>query len=581
MKRLLIFFTGFLLCQTLHAQITTLLATNTGDSYTNSGSSATNYGTSTTASVQVSSGYTRSFFKFDLSSIPFGAVIYSATLTLTPNGSEGVDVTNSSFVLERVVGSWIESGTSSITDATAPAVTTSGAVTASTVVSGKRVFNVRALVSTITALQAPNYGWRIRRSNELTATASNSYYTKEDATVSNRPVLDVKWYLPFEVGSAVIVHTSELTATDGSISPTLINGTGLTKTYQWYKSDGTPLATTPNLSGVGYGWYGLRVTTTGFTGYYAFIVGVENQAVDITFKVAPEYSDEAFVYNRNTGGVDYANSNNDNYPYYYALDWGTTGDWYEGRFLVRYNLWMDPLLTVHQSDLHLQGYSHYSALRTNGAEVKNITQQWRENFVTYNNAPTVGTTTETVAATTTTTQNAVIDLNDYWNAWKNSNTTNYGIDLRLSLYNGVRARQQYYSSNSAESLRPYIQFNVEHHHALTPLSLGYYQLKDEFDGGYAQTAQGKLKIYFTEEYHIESNKYLPLKIYDASHVLKASVDLDGNVTTAGTPLLPYGFNDNRYQIDLTPLSLHDGEMYTLEVRTSTGEKKFLKFLYQD
>ena len=245
---------------------------------------------------------------------------------------------------------------------------------------------------------------------------------------------------------------------------------------------------------------------------------------------------------------------------------------------------MDPVLTVNQSDLYLSGSAHYNALRANTAEFRKITQPWGELTATYNNAPATTTTLmKVVPNTTSATQNSVVDLKDFWNNWKTANTVNYGMAFQLQLYNFVRARQQYYSSNTADTLlRPLIQFNVGIHYTESLETLSYYKLKDNFDGGYAKAVSGKLKIFFSEEYKIDNGKYIPLRIYDASHAFIGAVDLNGNVTgAASTPLLGYHFNDNRHLLDLSGLSLTNNAIYILEVKTSTGEKRYLKFLYKN
>lgn len=113
-------------------------------------------------------------------------------------------------------------------------------------------------------------------------------------------------------------------------------------------------------------------------------------------------------------------------------------------------------------------------------------------------------------------------------------------------------------------------------------TLGFYKLEDNFDSGNATGAEGKVKFYFAEEYKIEGDKYLPISIFDESHLLIGKVDLDGNIIgSAGTPLLNYQFSDNRHTVDLSALSLVNNKFYILEVNTSTGEKKFLKFIYKN
>lgn len=117
--------------------------------------------------------------------------------------------------------------------------------------------------------------------------------------------------------------------------------------------------------------------------------------------------------------------------------------------------------------------------------------------------------------------------------------------------------------------------------AQTLANTGYSRLKREIDGGYALTASGTLKFYFEEEYRIPSGSYLPLKVYDLNHQLKASVAMDGTlgVSAVAGMRMTYTGDDNRCSLPLTSCGLSTGEYYILEVETSTKEKRYLKFKY--
>jgi hypothetical protein len=114
-------------------------------------------------------------------------------------------------------------------------------------------------------------------------------------------------------------------------------------------------------------------------------------------------------------------------------------------------------------------------------------------------------------------------------------------------------------------------------------TLSYTELKRDVESGYAIAAQGKVKFTFDEEYKIQTNKYLPYKLYNDDHVLISSCTIDG-VTTGGglVAKLPYNFDDNRYimNLALSP-SLIPSKYYLLEVTTSTGDKRYLRILYNN
>ena len=115
----------------------------------------------------------------------------------------------------------------------------------------------------------------------------------------------------------------------------------------------------------------------------------------------------------------------------------------------------------------------------------------------------------------------------------------------------------------------------------TLATIGYTELKKEASAGYALGLEGKAKFTFTEEYKIESGKFLPYKLYDDSHNLIASCSITGTVT-GGAQKLGYNFDDNRYIMKLEGISgIIVNKYYQLEVETSTGEKRYLRIYYKN
>lgn len=109
------------------------------------------------------------------------------------------------------------------------------------------------------------------------------------------------------------------------------------------------------------------------------------------------------------------------------------------------------------------------------------------------------------------------------------------------------------------------------------------EVKRELDGGYVSAAEGKLKFYYQEEYSIEPGKFLPFTIYDEDYVKKASCDFNGTTYPVGNAnmKLPYNYDDNSYNITLSSLGLTAGKYYILELQNPTGEKRYLRFLYNN
>lgn len=102
---------------------------------------------------------------------------------------------------------------------------------------------------------------------------------------------------------------------------------------------------------------------------------------------------------------------------------------------------------------------------------------------------------------------------------------------------------------------------------------------DELNAGYYVANRSKIGLYFEEEYGIDQNKSVPIKLYDKGHNQIASIDLNGTTTGSGTiPNLTYNENTNKHVLNLQSFNLANNEFYTLEITLVSGEKKYLKFL---
>ena len=469
MKRIFVLFA--FLCSFLgYSQIVTAPTFySTEDGHTNSGSTGTNYGTLGTMNVSVASGPAiyRGFMKFDFSSLPSNAVITSALVRLTPSGTENVGSTNSTeLYLDVCNTSWTEAGishSSNISNNTLfPTVTTSS------LISSKRTFQIKVFVQAMVEGRLPNNGFRVRKSNETTV-LNTTYYTRENGTASNRPQMIIQYYLRSYVSAAAIVHTSTLSSTDGSISPTVTNGSNTTMTYRWFNSSGTQIATTQNLTGVGKGWYGIKYygTTAGDTTYQAFIVGTECEDVSITFDPGPNYIDDARILNLIQGSgttiINYNHTNQSSYALLTAQRWTWT-NWYDEKALLRFRLWVDPGCQVNTANMTLTGNGHNPLQRTNESEFDLNTSNWDETAVSYGNAPTYTTTGKiTIGAIPSGNNNLTTNIASFFNTWKTNNTANYGLVFQLQSYSGnIYTRMQFNSSDAATpSLRPQITFSIK------------------------------------------------------------------------------------------------------------------------
>jgi hypothetical protein len=110
----------------------------------------------------------------------------------------------------------------------------------------------------------------------------------------------------------------------------------------------------------------------------------------------------------------------------------------------------------------------------------------------------------------------------------------------------------------------------------------YYELARDYTAGYATAVEGKLKFTFDEEYAIQSGKYLQYAVFNDANTQIANGNLNTNAVSGGATALAYSFDDNRYVLSVSSITLATpGKFYHLEVTTSTGQKRVLRFLYKN
>ena len=155
------------------------------DSYVRQSSPGLNYGTAAEMRVDRQE---RSFIMFDLSSIPEGATVLSATLTLCLPSNPGGAAIGRTHELRRVTSDWSEMGATwsnqpSVADASAKLTVPAAAQCVSVGVAD----DVEAWLGGVA-----NYGWRISDQTEANG-AAVKYSTREEATADLRPRLDVTY----------------------------------------------------------------------------------------------------------------------------------------------------------------------------------------------------------------------------------------------------------------------------------------------------------------------------------------------------------------------------------------------------
>ncbi len=186
---------------------------SSADSYLQSGSPNVNNG----SEIVMDLNNTRDgVVKFDISAIPSGSTITSATLTLVATGV-GSATAVKNYGAHQILVDWDESTITWNTPGSTAETHFAGSPTETIAVTGIGSYNWNVVsdVANFVNGSATNYGWRIIWSSNTSGTNKQvDFGTKENSTSGNRPVLSVTYTPP------VSSHTITASAgAHGSISP--------------------------------------------------------------------------------------------------------------------------------------------------------------------------------------------------------------------------------------------------------------------------------------------------------------------------------------------------------------------------
>ncbi len=532
--------------------------------------------------------YTRSLVKFDLSSLSPNAIITSAKLRLRIKSESLVAIGSTELHLDLANSTWSEGTVTNnsgiVNNTNAATVTLSSKVTI-TDFSGSRdvrEFDVKNHVQALVENRIPNYGWRIKRNPESGTLTPAIYYSKEylPGNTYYYPELEIQYYLPVSVNGCYVVNASNTTASDGTISPTLLNGSSGAKTYQWYKYTSSTLtaisgATNLNLVGQPYGWYGLRVTGAdpSDVSYHGFIIGVRCATFSISVPPEPNYIDDSFMQNGVAGSGPSA-------QYYTQWNYGAgliqigehivglpgeVDSW--GESLLRFRLWFDPNYVVNSANLTLYGYSHSpSSDGANNTKVKLVTSNWNEMSVAWTNKPSSVDPPSVTINSIYTSGNSVINIKSLVDYWKINSTQNFGCHFQLANYNGYGTRYQIYnSSDAAAGSRPSLTLSLTSAEGCPNTNL-YYVPEESIGPEIVDLPNSNkiLRIRYKDYYDSDGNLNYSIKcLTDDSPVVLTLVSKNSNI--------------NWISFNLNSAGLTQGKVYLLELRDNRGKKEYLKF----
>jgi fibronectin type 3 domain-containing protein len=166
----------------------------------------TNYGGATTMVVQTRNGARnrRAFVQFDLSGIPAGATINSATLELYATAG-GTDRT---LDVDQITATWAEASVNWSTQPTFNA-TPVASVAMGTATGAWKIWNIQSLVQSWVGGTA-NYGVLVKDSVESFSNTAIAwtFATRENATTANRPILRVNYTPSGSVSCAAWIGTA-------------------------------------------------------------------------------------------------------------------------------------------------------------------------------------------------------------------------------------------------------------------------------------------------------------------------------------------------------------------------------------
>lgn len=229
--------------------------------------------------------------------------------------------------------------------------------------------------------------------------------------------------------SAVITLSFDVTpcssagATDGKITLVPTGGTA-PYTYSWNSG----ASTTQNISALAAGCYTVVVTDNVAATASAYVfVSSFNSASTVSVQPDADLGIDAFIALKDQSD-NYGNTNWGTYANFRAVRWTTSGIWYKGRSLIKYDLSSIPNnAVITAATLDLDGINHSTSGQSNASKLKRITSSWGESTVTWNTQPTTTSTDQiSISSTSSAGENKAVDVLSHVKLMVADPSTNYG-----------------------------------------------------------------------------------------------------------------------------------------------------------
>lgn len=417
----------------------------------------------------------------------------------------------------------------------------------------------------------------------------------------------------FRIDNADITHSLGVGLSDGSILPYVVGGF-LPYSYNWYDASGNYFSSNRQLKNLEPGWYGLKVSDAiGQEIQMAFVVGIKCEKFDLEFTTNQGYIKDANVSNylgestSNFGLSGRFQSYGEKKPGLVVLDERTDyrriiypvlgplqasfhyGRWETVSGLLDFQLWLDDAFIVDKADLTLYGERHLQPNRT--TRFRSIQDPWSESLVNYNNRPRYGAPEKDLGQfNSPIAPDLVLDMKDYWNLWKSNNELNHGIYFDFYDFESITPsalsimERTFYSTDHNNAMKwPKMSFELRLDDQTGCFNdvdqVPFAELKDNLDGGFMYTVQGKIKFVYDSEYELSPNTFIKYEIRTIQNQLIAGSDAAGNIQ-GGAQAISANIDDNRYTMDLNGIGLIPGQYYVIALFSIKGDQKVLKVLYR-